>query len=71
MPPEQLRSNGWGVDERNGTHETIGGSSNGDIYAFGLVLYELHTRKGPFGPDAPQPRSLLPRIATAHPAPLR
>lgn len=71
LSPEQLRGNGWGGDGTALLCEHYNGSPAGDVYSFGLVLYELHTRRGPFGQDAPQPRTLLPRIASPIPVPFR
>ncbi|CAH2074151.1 unnamed protein product, partial [Iphiclides podalirius] len=64
LSPELLRAAGWGRGGVAGAH----GSTAADAYAFGLLLYELHARRGPFGPDAPPAPSLLRRIA-AHDAP--
>lgn len=42
--PELLRT-----VKGNFTNTLISGTQKGDIYAFAIVLYEIHTRNGPFG----------------------
>nr|XP_021189562.2 guanylate cyclase 32E isoform X1 [Helicoverpa armigera] len=71
LSPELLRSAGWGKETTNMTEELHDGSPPSDVYAFALVLYELHTRRGPFGGDALPVPSLLHRIAAPDPAPYR
>ncbi|XP_075969462.1 guanylate cyclase 32E isoform X3 [Anticarsia gemmatalis] len=71
LSPELLRSAGWGKDNTNMTEDSREGSPQSDVYAFALVLYELHTRRGPFGPDALPAPTLLHRIAAPDPAPFR
>ncbi|XP_072943513.1 guanylate cyclase 32E isoform X2 [Epargyreus clarus] len=68
LAPELLRAAGWGA-ECGGARG--GGSAAADVYAFALLLYELHTRRGPFGADAPPPPALLRRLAAPDPAPYR
>lgn len=70
LSPEQLRAAGWGKDSFP-TSLARAGSAACDVYAFALLLYELHTRRGPFGPDAPPLPTLLRRLAHPHPAPYR
>ncbi|XP_060810772.1 guanylate cyclase 32E [Amyelois transitella] len=71
LSPELLRSVGWGKDAFPDPKEHLDGSPAADVYAFALVLYELHTRKGPFGLDTPPTPTLLRRLATPEPAPYR
>ncbi|XP_050344791.1 speract receptor isoform X2 [Nymphalis io] len=71
LSPELLRGAGWGKDCFPTSLEARGGSAAADVYAFALLLYELHTRRGPFGPDAPPPPALLRRLAHPAPAPYR
>ncbi|GBP91726.1 Speract receptor [Eumeta japonica] len=67
LSPELVRTGAWRGD---GSYQEAG-SPAADIYAFGLVLYELHTRRGPFGPDAPPPLALLRKLADVQPPPFR
>lgn len=71
LSPELLRLAGWGTDSLPMSIEFREGSQQADIYAFGLVLYELHTRRGPFGQDAPPAPIMLRKIANPEPAPYR
>ncbi|KAJ2952824.1 hypothetical protein O0L34_g7189 [Tuta absoluta] len=50
--PELLR----GLDDPNGT---VGGTQKGDVYAFGIILYEIIARKGPFGPTTLEPKDIV------------
>ncbi|XP_059054406.1 guanylate cyclase 32E [Achroia grisella] len=71
LSPELLRSAGWGKDVYPMSEEHQDGSPAADVYAFALVLYELHTRRGPFGPDPLPTPTLLRRIAVPDQAPYR
>ncbi|XP_047528316.1 guanylate cyclase 32E isoform X2 [Vanessa atalanta] len=71
LSPELLRGAGWGKDCFPTSLEVRSGSAAADVYAFALLLYELHTRRGPFGADAPPPPALLRRLAHPAPAPYR
>ncbi|KAG7307262.1 hypothetical protein JYU34_007422, partial [Plutella xylostella] len=70
LAPELLRANGW--SNTPSPHQPIyDGSPAADVYAFSLVLYELHTRRGPFGPDAPATPTLLRQLANPGATPYR
>jgi guanylate cyclase, other len=47
--PELLRE----LENPNGT---VGGTQKGDVYAFGVILYEIIARRGPFGITALEPK---------------
>lgn len=47
--PELLRE----MDNPNGT---VGGTQKGDVYAFGIILYEIIARRGPFGLTGTEPK---------------
>ncbi|XP_061383462.1 guanylate cyclase 32E isoform X2 [Danaus plexippus] len=67
--PEQLRAGGWG-GECFPSNWSLGSQAS-DVFSFALLLYELHTRRGPYGPDMSPPAALLRRLARPHPAPYR
>lgn len=71
LSPELLREAGWGKEGVSLSSESRAGSAASDVYAFALLLYELHTRRGAFGPDAPPTPTLLRRLATPEVAPFR
>ncbi|XP_023949227.1 receptor-type guanylate cyclase Gyc76C [Bicyclus anynana] len=52
--PELLRQ----LDDPNGF---VGGTQKGDVYAFGIILYEIIARRGPFG-FATEPKDIVERV---------
>ncbi|KAI8435113.1 hypothetical protein MSG28_003501 [Choristoneura fumiferana] len=53
--PELLRE----LEDPNGT---VGGTQKGDVYAFGIILYEIISRKGPFGITTLEPKDIVERV---------
>ncbi|CAH2086570.1 unnamed protein product [Euphydryas editha] len=53
--PELLRQ----LDDPNGT---VGGTQKGDVYAFGIILYEMIGRRGPFGTTTLEPKEIVERV---------
>ncbi|KAJ8725569.1 hypothetical protein PYW08_003752 [Mythimna loreyi] len=53
--PELLRE----MDNPNGT---VGGTQKGDVYAFGIILYEIIARRGPFGLTGTEPKDIVERL---------
>ncbi|CAD7080488.1 unnamed protein product [Hermetia illucens] len=47
---------------RAGPPSMVPGSQKGDSYSFGIVLYEIHTRHGPFGETGLTPMECLRRV---------
>ncbi|XP_045445533.1 receptor-type guanylate cyclase Gyc76C-like [Melitaea cinxia] len=56
--PELLRQ----LDDPNGT---VGGTQKGDVYAFGIILYEIIARRGPFGTTSLEPKDIVERVKRA------
>ncbi|XP_069365373.1 receptor-type guanylate cyclase Gyc76C-like isoform X1 [Maniola hyperantus] len=52
--PELLRQ----LDDPNGF---VGGTQKGDVYAFGIILYEIIARRGPFGITT-EPKDIVERV---------
>ncbi|XP_047021545.1 receptor-type guanylate cyclase Gyc76C-like [Helicoverpa zea] len=53
--PELLRE----MDNPNGI---VGGTQKGDVYAFGIILYEIIARRGPFGLTGTEPKDIIERL---------
>lgn len=47
---------------RAGPPSLVPGTQKGDSYSFGIVLYEIHTRRGPFGETGFTPMECLRRV---------
>lgn len=47
---------------RSGPANMVLGTPKGDIYSFGIVLYEIHTRHGPFGDSEITPMDCLRKV---------
>lgn len=43
------------------------GSQKGDVYSFGIILFELHSRHGPFGDIPFSPAEILNRVIRSNP----
>ncbi|XP_026742826.1 receptor-type guanylate cyclase Gyc76C-like isoform X2 [Trichoplusia ni] len=53
--PELLR-------EMDNPNSTVGGTQKGDVYAFGIILYEIIARRGPFGFTGTEPKDIIERL---------
>jgi len=45
----------------------VAGTQKGDVYSFGIILYELHARHGPFGEPGLTPPEILLRVIRPDP----
>jgi hypothetical protein len=59
--PELLRANQ--MDQTC----VVAGTQKGDVYSFGIILYELHARHGPFGEPGLTPPEILLRVIRPEP----
>ena len=48
----------------------LAGTQKGDIYSFGILLYAIHGRQGPFGLMPVSPRDILKRVVEYNGPPL-
>ncbi|KAG6449579.1 hypothetical protein O3G_MSEX006116 [Manduca sexta] len=53
--PELLR-------EMDNPNTIVCGNQKGDVYAFGIILYEIIARRGPFGLTATEPKDIIERL---------
>lgn len=44
----------------------VPGTPKGDVYSFGIILYEMHTRHGPFGEIGMTPMECLRKVLQPH-----
>uniref|UniRef100_A0A1L8DJE6 Guanylate cyclase n=2 Tax=Nyssomyia neivai TaxID=330878 RepID=A0A1L8DJE6_9DIPT len=58
---QHYRSQFWRAPELL-RHPTIYGNQKGDIYAFAIILYEIISRKGPFGPTGYEPKEIIEMV---------
>nr|QNG40927.1 ANPR-like 4 [Placozoa sp. H4] len=61
--PELLREN-------NAKNEPCG-TQKGDIYSYGIIAYEIHTRNGPYGNNDLAPKDILERVINCESPPFR
>lgn len=47
---------------RSGPVNMVPGTTKGDVYSFGIILYEMHTRHGPFGETGITPMECLRKV---------
>jgi hypothetical protein len=43
------------------------GTQKGDVYSFGIILYAIHSRQGPFGFTCMNAEEILRRVMTHQP----
>ncbi|OWF46455.1 guanylate cyclase 32E-like [Mizuhopecten yessoensis] len=55
LAPEILRRNKF---------RRISGTQAGDVYSFAVILYEIHSRRGPYGNTTLSPKEIIKRVAS-------
>ena len=49
----------------------LAGTPKGDVYSFGVILYAMHSRQGPFGFTAMAAAEILAKVAERQSRPFR